>query len=93
MHSDEMIFGHSELEPQNDFDMGSAMLGPLPPVYVCVELGALAKVFALQLKQIVAGYSRLRSESGFGMGFAMFGALPPVYVSFGLGAWAVFLAL
>lgn len=61
VHWCEMIFGHSELEPWNDFDMGSAMFGPLPAVYVSLELAASGKVFAPQLKEIVAGYSALRS--------------------------------
>ena len=68
VHLGEMIFGHSGLEPRNDFDTGSAMLRPLPPVYVSFapvyvsfELAAPAKFFARRLEQIAAGYSGLGS--------------------------------
>lgn len=61
MHPSEMIFGHFGMRSWNDFDLGSAMLGALSPMYVSFELEAPAKVFALQLKRIVAGYSGLGS--------------------------------
>lgn len=91
MHSDEIVFG-PWLESWNDSDVGSAMLGALPPVYVSFELGAPATVSALQLTKIFAGYSEPKSSSGFGMVSEILGALP-LNVSFDLEASAWFLVL